>query len=210
MKSTVFIWDLKLLNAILKYSFFRLWVFSRQKKLKDVAYLPSLCPAPEKAWTLGLGGGTYSSCLWSSIFTWTSPLRDKPNNSCGISLKSDARPFRTVLNAEPNEPKTLYHPGHPWSHIGSLSNDVGDGNENGKKILGSDKKTTTLHVQHACSYLSLPSLHDCDVKLPNFSFCAWRTWTQDNDFLLFWTRIQSFRIQLQKNSPTFDKLREVE
>ena len=95
-----------------KVSFIRMRVFWRQKELKDVAYLPSLCPAPEKAWTLGLGGGTYSSCLWSSIFTWTSPLRDKANNSCGISLKSDARPFRTVLNAEPQEPKTLYHPGH--------------------------------------------------------------------------------------------------
>ena len=93
-----------------KVSVIRMWVFWRQKKLKDVAYLPSLFPAPEKAWTLGLGGGTYSSCLWSSIFTWTSPLRDKANNSCGISLKSDARPFRTVLNGEPQEPKTLYHP----------------------------------------------------------------------------------------------------
>ena len=102
----------KVTQSYFKVSFTRMWVFWRQKKLKDVAYLPSLCPAPEKAWTLGLGGGTYSSCLWSSIFTWTSPLRDKANNSCGISLKSDARPFRTVLNAEPQEPKTLYHPGH--------------------------------------------------------------------------------------------------
>ena len=30
-------------------------------------------------------------------------------------------------------------------------------------------------MQHACSYLSLPLLHDCDVKLPNFTFCVWRT-----------------------------------
>ena len=32
-------------------------------------------------------------------------------------------------------------------------------------------KTTTLHVHHAFMYISLPSLHDCDVKIPNFVFC---------------------------------------
>ena len=27
-----------------------------------------------------------------------------------------------------------------------------------------------LHVQHTFLYISLPSLHDCDVKMPNFTF----------------------------------------
>ena len=82
-------------------------------------------------------------------------------------------------------PKNLKHFTFPAISgvIGSLSNDVGDGNEDGKKYSVLMSKTTTLHVQHACLYLSLPSLHDCNVKLSNFSFCAWRTWTQDNDFL---------------------------
>ena len=30
-------------------------------------------------------------------------------------------------------------------------------------------KTRTLHVHHAFLYVSHPSLHDCDVKLPNFT-----------------------------------------
>ena len=30
-------------------------------------------------------------------------------------------------------------------------------------------KTTTLHVHHAFLYISLPSLHDYDVKMPNFT-----------------------------------------
>ena len=53
--------------------------------------------------------------------------------------------------------------------IGSLSDDDGDGNENGKKAIGLDmtSKTTTLHVHHSFLYISLPSLHDYDVKLPN-------------------------------------------
>ena len=47
--------------------------------------------------------------------------------------------------------------------IGSLSN------ENGKKAIGLDmtSKTTTLHVHHSFLYISLPSLHDYDVELPN-------------------------------------------
>ena len=44
--------------------------------------------------------------------------------------------------------------------IGSLSNDDGNGNENGKKAIGLISKTTTLLVQHAFLYISLPSLHD--------------------------------------------------
>ena len=31
-------------------------------------------------------------------------------------------------------------------------------------------KITTLHVHHAFLYISLPSLHDYDVKMPNFTF----------------------------------------
>ena len=31
-------------------------------------------------------------------------------------------------------------------------------------------KTATLHVHHACFYISLPFLHDYDVKMPNLTF----------------------------------------
>ena len=58
--------------------------------------------------------------------------------------------------------------------IGSLSNDDADGNKNGKKAIGLISKTTTLHVHHAFLYISLPSLHDYNVKVPNFTFCRGR------------------------------------
>ena len=50
--------------------------------------------------------------------------------------------------------------------LGSLHNDDDYGNKNVKKAVGLDKQTTTLHVHHAFLYISLPSLHDCNVKLP--------------------------------------------
>ena len=59
--------------------------------------------------------------------------------------------------------------------VGSFSNDDGDGDGNGngnedvKKVIGSLRKTT-LHVHHAFLYISLPSLHDCNVKMPNCKF----------------------------------------
>ena len=31
-------------------------------------------------------------------------------------------------------------------------------------------KTTTLHMQHTFLYISLPFLHDLDVKMTNFTF----------------------------------------
>ena len=54
--------------------------------------------------------------------------------------------------------------------LGNVRNDDGDGNENGKKAMDLFSKTTTLHVQHTFLYISLPSLQDYDVKMPNFTF----------------------------------------
>ena len=52
---------------------------------------------------------------------------------------------------------------------GSLRSDDGDGNGNATKTIGLISKTTILHVHHAFLYISLPSLHDYDVKMPNFT-----------------------------------------
>ena len=54
--------------------------------------------------------------------------------------------------------------------LGSFSNDDGDGNEDVKKAIGLLRKTTTLHVHDAFWYISLPPLHDYDVKMPNCKF----------------------------------------
>ena len=54
--------------------------------------------------------------------------------------------------------------------VGSFSNDDGDGNEDVKKAIGLLRKTTTLHVHHAFWFISLPSLHDYDLKMPNCKF----------------------------------------
>ena len=56
-----------------------------------------------------------------------------------------------------------------------------------KKAIGLDmtSKTTTLHVHHAFLYISLPSLHDYNVKLPDVSFCQEREQTDNNFLFLF-------------------------
>ena len=54
----------------------------------------------------------------------------------------------------------------------------GDGNENVKIT-----KTTILHVHHAFLYISFPSLHDYDVKMPNFTFNR-RSNTSDDEIEL--------------------------
>ena len=48
-----------------------------------------------------------------------------------------------------------------------------DRNENvktNKQTIGLEGKTTTLHVHHTFLYISLPFLHDYDVKFPNWTF----------------------------------------
>ena len=102
-----------------------------------------------------------------------------------------------------------------WSStlVGSWNNDDHDSNgkEIGKKTIRLDlqKQQLCMRITLLC-HLSLPSLHDNDMKLPNFTFCGRREHKTATLFLFFWTLIQSFRIQLQKNSPTFDELNEME
>ena len=49
--------------------------------------------------------------------------------------------------------------------LGSFSNDDGDVNENGK-----NKNKKPVQVHHAFLYISLPSLHDHNGKIPKFTF----------------------------------------
>ena len=69
---------------------------------------------------------------------------------------------------------------------GSFSNDDGDGdgdgNEDVKKAIGLLRKTTTLHVHHAFLYISLPYLHDYDVKMSNYKFYGGRKQATTNLF----------------------------
>ena len=59
--------------------------------------------------------------------------------------------------------------------VGTLRSDDGDGNGNSTKAIGLITKTTILLVHHAFLYISLPSLHDYDVKMPNFTLYRGRT-----------------------------------
>ena len=64
----------------------------------------------------------------------------------------------------------------------SFSNDDGDGKEDVKKEIRLLRKTTTLHVHHAFLYISLTSLHDYDVKMPNCMFYGGRKQATTNLF----------------------------
>ena len=58
--------------------------------------------------------------------------------------------------------------------IGTLRSNDPDGNENIEKTIGLISKTTTLHVHHACLYISSLFFHDYDVNMPNFAFYGGR------------------------------------
>ena len=55
--------------------------------------------------------------------------------------------------------------------IGSFGNDEGDRNENVKKQKQKQNDSfIEEYNKFAFVYISLPSLHDYDVKIPNFTF----------------------------------------
>ena len=71
--------------------------------------------------------------------------------------------------------------------VESFSNDNGggDGNENVKKAIGLWSKTTSLHTHHTFLYISLPLLHDYDVKMPSFTLYGGRKQAKTNLFFSF-------------------------
>ena len=64
--------------------------------------------------------------------------------------------------------------------------------------------TCFKHVHHA-----FPSLHDCDVEMPNFTFCRGRE-HKTSFFFFSWTLMQSLEFNFRKKQPTFDELNELE
>ena len=59
-------------------------------------------------------------------------------------------------------------------------------------------------------YISFPSSHDCDVLKKLHVLLRISEHEKGTFFFFSWTSEQSFRIQLQKNLPTFVELNEVE
>ena len=83
-------------------------------------------------------------------------------------------------------------------------NDDGYGDKKGKKA------TIMLHVHHTFLYISLPSLHDYDVKLTNLRFSGGREQNSTTLFFFSWLLIESFRIKLPKKSPRFEEMNKME
>ena len=72
-----------------------------------------------------------------------------------------------------------------------------------QKTKGLMSKTTTLHVHHAFLYLSLPSLHNYDVKWPNFKF-TWERERQGDKFYHLCPNLSEFpSLHLQPKFPSF-------
>ena len=89
----------------------------------------------------------------------------------------------------------------------SLSNDDGDVNKNVTKATGLDWQNNNFAraSRFYVHFFSLLSLHDYDVKLPNFTFFEGREHRTTTFYLFSWTSIQP-----QKKLPTFDEMNEME
>ena len=94
--------------------------------------------------------------------------------------------------------------------LGSLSNDDGDGNQNGKKAIGLDWQNNNFaRASRFFEHFFKLSLHDCNVKVPNFTFCRGREQKTTTFFFFYWPLKQTFRMQLENNLPTFDEWNEM-
>ena len=104
----------------------------------------------------------------------------------------------------------LFFSGQLKTTLGTKKCHDGDDNENVKKEIRWIGKTTTLHVQHAFLSISLPSLHDYDGKMPNFTFYGGRKQATAKFSFSFYTWIWFLVIRLKKSSLAFDVVNELE
>ena len=99
--------------------------------------------------------------------------------------------------------------------LGSLSNEDGDGltaARTEKKVIGLDWQNNNFaRVSHFFVHF-LPSLQDCDVKLPNFTSVLWRTGTHNNHFLFLCVNLDTvlYNSTPEKFANIIDKLKELE
>ena len=73
-----------------------------------------------------------------------------------------------------------------------------------------NRKTTTLHVHHTFLYISLPSQHDYDVKMPSFTFYGGPKQATAKFSFSFWNWIWFLGNRLKKGSLAFGKVNELE
>ena len=113
----------------------------------------------------------FSSGTSLQVTFMLSKVSDTAETFCGASFGSARKPkYDMFLFSRPHIAPNWRCLVYIVLIIGSFSNDHCDGKEDVKKAIGLLRKTTTLHVRHAFLYISLPSLHDYDVKMPNFKF----------------------------------------
>ena len=124
----------------------------------------------------------------ASLTVLCEPQKTASYAGCACGIKSLSR---NVITYASFVSCRLYCP-----TIVTLRSHNGDGNENFKKAIGLISKTTILHVHHAFLYISLPSLHDYDVKMPNFTMYRGSTEATTKFRLSFWTWIWFLGIQL--------------
>ena len=94
-------------------------------------------------------------------------------------------------------------------NIGSLSNDDGDGKDNGKKgdRFGLAKQQLYTCSTLFCTLIYFKSLDEYDVKLPQFMLCVGRENKTTTFFSFPEIRCSPLELsQLQKKLPTFDNI----
>ena len=128
----------------------------------------------------------------------------QPNSLCSvIEYLSEVSLLRISFSSSSSSPPP---PPPPSSSSGTLRSNDADDHKNVKKTIGLISKTTTLHVHYTFLYISFPSLHDYDVKMPNCAFCGGRKQATTKFYFCFWAWIRSLEIPLQEGSPTIDQV----
>ena len=161
---------------------------------------PHFSAEKNKSWNYDYAKDVQNTKLIFRIFLKLSALTEVRTGRTDRSLWTTNKLFSKVL-AERENHQLLF----------DLHEDDDDDNENDIIAIGWDQQNKPLHGHHTFLCISQPSLQDHNMKMPNFTFCGGSEHKTTIFFSFFLSKSQTaFRIQLQKNSLTSDKLNDME
>lgn len=178
---------------------FRFFAVDGWGLLFELDSVSTLLCRKNKSWNYDYAKDVQNTKLIFRIFLTLSALTEVRTGRTDRSLWTTNKLFSEVL-AERENHQLLFD-----------LHDDDDDNENDIIAIGWDQQNKPLHGHHTFLCISQPSLQDHNMKMPNFTFCGGSEHKTTIFFSFFLSKSQTgFRIQLQKNSLTSDKLNDME
>ena len=128
-----------------------------------------------------------NALYYCEFFSWVCTRRLLSHHSCRVRSTDESKNVSDAISRSNSicTEKILFLTNH--NVLSQIIESLRcSGHKKVQKAIAWQGKTTTLHVHHAFLYISLLSLHDYHVKMPNFTFCEGQKQAMTKFYFSLW------------------------